>query len=225
MWPKRALLLVVLAACGGSAGTDLTGAPPASPDASSTAPTPTGTNNVPPPALDAGRDAATLEGGANIDPDGGPGNLPDGGTCNTIDQRGSSVASTCQSFAPLLTGGALVSGTYRLTGVTALGSINFCRNQFVSTSFRETLELIKGGDAFTAEIVADIGAAPRGRSTLELSPTPGDASPLKARELCPTTRDSASTVEYESSTEGGKTRLALVLPYGRALAVYRFEKE
>jgi hypothetical protein len=211
-------------ACGGSDGTDVTGALPGTDGAAPIVTTPTATDKGPARDRDAASDAATVEGGSNIDPDGGTDLLPDGGKCNDIDQRGGLVTSTCSSTAEALSGGKLVAGTYRLTAVTALGSLAFCRNQFVPTGFRETLELTDGTLAFVVQAVADVATLPRRRTTSTFTPFPGDTSPLTAREICPESKG-ATGVQYESVTDNGKTRLTLVLPYGRGIGVYRFEKE
>jgi hypothetical protein len=208
-------------ACGGSNATEVTGAPPGD-GQTPTVTTPTATDGTPRRDRDAAPDGATLEGGSNIDLEAGV--LPDAGKCNDIDQRGALVTSTCSSTAPTLSGGKLVAGTYRLTAVTALGGLAFCRNQFVPTAFRETLVLSNGPATFTADVVLDVADLPRQRTTSALTPFPGNTSPLTAREICPESK-TATGVAYESQTEGEKTHLTLLLPYGRGVGVYRFERD
>jgi hypothetical protein len=207
-------------ACGGSDASDVTRAFPGGGPESPPVTTPTATDGR---DRDAAADAATLEGGSNIDLDSGIG-LPDAGKCNDIEQRATAVTSTCSSTAPTFAGGKIVAGRYRLTAVTALGSLAFCRNQFVATGFKETLEIQGAEAAFTVEAVADVANLPRQRTTSTFTLFPGGTSPLAARELCPESKG-ATGVPYEVQSESGKTSLILQLPYGRGAGVYRFEKD
>ena len=212
-----------MAACGDTASVE-----PAS-DAGSGSETSTPIDDASVPFSDGGDDAGGEEitdGGSNFDPDAGDdGGLPDGGSCNAIVNDAQPVVSTCISLLPKLNGGALVAGTYHLTGVAALGTATFCQTQFVPTGFKETVEMTVAGGVGTLQSVVEIAGFPPRHRTSTLAPGPGDTSPAKGQPTCPTLGAEGNLAYASRLSPGGKQVVVALLPYGKGLAIYRFEKK
>jgi hypothetical protein len=174
---------------------------------------------------DAASDAETItDGGANIDPDAGVVDVPDAAPCNTLANTAPPITSKCVSTVNVLGGGALVAGTYFLVGVDALAPPNFCQKSFVPTGFKETLELtVSATGVGTAETHSNVAGGASRRATSTLTPTGTNKSPLQATPTCPTA--AAAAVPYQSMVIAGRQQLVVRLPYGKAEALYRFEKQ
>jgi hypothetical protein len=174
-----------------------------------------------------GDDSGTItDGGSNIDPDAGgdAGNAPDGGKCNAVANTATAIASTCISKIPTYAGGALVTGKYHLTSVEALGSTTFCTRTFVPTGFKETILLTVTGASASAESVLELAAgAPRNATTV-FTTTATNTTPMQAQETCPNMVAAAGPVPYTSAAVAATQTLALLLPYGKAQAVYTYTK-
>lgn len=246
----RLLLVVLLGvgvaggaflACGGDTGDVPAPTPDASDDGTAPPPGKDASGNDAGGGADAGGGDATADadddggfvsdGGSNFDAgddDAGPldGGAPDGGRCNTLTNDAPAVNSTCVSIAPRLGGGALVAGKYYLTGVAALGSVPFCANVFVPTSFKQTIT-VSAPDAGAATLdsifVAGLGRPRVTSSTLQ--PGAANTSPADLTQVCPTL-GMPEKVPYASAVRGGGAQeLLLRLPYGNGEAVYRFTKQ
>jgi hypothetical protein len=178
------------------------------------------------PTVDAATDGEIItDGGSNIDPDAGDlDGGPDAAPCNTLSNDAPAITSKCLSVVAPLKGGALVAGKYFLVEVNALAAATFCQKSFVATGFKETLQLtVSGTGVGTAETHTSVATSGSRRSTSTLTPLPMNRSPLGATPTCPAA--ASSPVAYESAIVNGKQELVLRLPYGKAEALYRFERQ
>lgn len=216
-------------ACGGSSSTGITPGDASADGASPGGDTGTASGDDGSAGGDDGGTVVT-EGGSNPvldggDDDGGDDTAPDGGACNTVADQAPAVNSTCSSLEPILAGGALVGGTYYLTGVTTYGTASFCKSGFIPVGIKETAQLALNGTVGTIDSVSQLAATKEHRSTSMLTPGADDASPLTAQTTCPETAGTAQ-VKYEVRTNAaGKTELVLRLPYAKDEADYVLEKQ
>lgn len=235
---RSSMLLVVLAitsgaslatfACGGSSGSSIGdstaddgGADGAT--ASATASDPGAGDGTTPDAAPSAE--SVNDGGANIDPDAGglDDAGPDGGACNAVANAAPAVTSSCISVIPTFGGGSLVAGTYYLESVQAIGGPAFCKNAFVPTGFRETVELTVSAGVGTAESAMEIGTTGLHHRTRTLTPGANDTSPAVMTPVCPAS--AAVTVRYESAVASGRQRLVVLGAYGSGTAVYTYAKQ
>jgi hypothetical protein len=174
---------------------------------------------------DGGLDGDTItDGGDNINLDAGEDDAGDAGPCNTLTSDAPPVDSTCVSFERIFGGGALVAGTYHLTSVQLLAAPSFCQSQFRRVAFRETMVLTVSNGVATAEVIEQIGTRLARTSTSTFTEQANKTSPLTNTPTCPVAR-AAAKVAYEAVTVNGKDVLVLRLPYGTALADYRFDRQ
>jgi hypothetical protein len=170
-------------------------------------------------ALSDGGTEAIGDGGANLDPDAGTdAPLPDGGKCNELANSAKAIVSTCASIAPVLGGGSVVTGTYVLASVTALGTPNFCNAQFVATGLRQTFQVSATATGFEGQTVTEIGGGGGRRRSQTIT---AQQTQLILAQTCPTSE--TLTARYASGVVNGKQRLVLRLPYGKGEALYVYE--
>lgn len=159
------------------------------------------------------------DGGANLDPDAGADTpLPDGGKCNELANSAKAVVSTCTSSAPVLGGGNVVTGTYTLTSVTALGTSSFCSTQFVATGIKQTFQVAATATGFEGQTVTEIGGGGARRRSQTIT---AQGAQLTLAQTCSDAE--TVTARYASGLVKGKQRLVLRLPYGKGEALYVYE--
>lgn len=178
---------------------------------------------------DGGGDQVVQEGGSNVvldgGKDGGGDTTADGGACNAIANAAPPVTSQCASLEPILGGGQLVAGTYYLTAVTAYATADFCKNTFIPVSIKETAAITVSGEVGTVEDVSQLATTAERRTSTTLTPGANNASPLTEETSCPVTAGSQEVKYAARPDAAAKAVLVLRLPYGKAEADYRFEKQ